>query len=242
MKRATFLLSVILLMSLALTTFTVSATDYSVSQTDVTVTIDDSVWYVFTRDNLKDNPELDELGITYDYLYNSMQANSVYIDAILFYDDGNYIEMFLRKTTNGALDNLSDLSNDAVDVFAQALTENLGLDSYTIYETDYTYVLMEYIDQGLYLYEFLTIVDGDNYTFTFQASSPYIASEYEEMKGIVDSAKFGADSASDNNNSQNNNYISKTIVFDKCKYPTNKSCYKQNYYSNDNISIHFQLL
>ena len=42
----------------------VLATDFSLNDTDMQITFDESEWYVFTPDNILDNPELEELGIT----------------------------------------------------------------------------------------------------------------------------------------------------------------------------------
>ena len=36
---------------------------YSISGSDIFLDIDDSIWYVFTRDNIENNPELDELRV-----------------------------------------------------------------------------------------------------------------------------------------------------------------------------------
>ena len=54
---------------------------------------------IFTPDNIKDNAELDELGISYEYMVETFQTNEAYLDAVLFYQDSeDYIEIFVRKT------------------------------------------------------------------------------------------------------------------------------------------------
>ena len=64
MKRLFCLLLAAVLCAMAYFPVTASAAKYAVSGTDMTVELDDSQWYVFTRDNVKDNPELEEFGLT----------------------------------------------------------------------------------------------------------------------------------------------------------------------------------
>jgi len=62
-----------------------SAQTYSLGETDIHISLDDTVWYVFTRDNIQDNAELEELGLTYEAMYDILHNNDAYMDAILFY-------------------------------------------------------------------------------------------------------------------------------------------------------------
>ena len=57
MKRTMILIAVVLLLAMVLP-MSAMAQAYSLAGTDVSLTVDDSVWYVFIRDNLVDNPEL----------------------------------------------------------------------------------------------------------------------------------------------------------------------------------------
>ena len=56
---------------------------------------------------------------------------------------------------------------------------------------------MEYIDSnfGYYICEFVTVVNNDTYTFTFQSSSQFTDWEYEEIDNIMDSIRFDIDSS-----------------------------------------------
>lgn len=57
----------------------VLATDFSLNDTDMQITFDESEWYVFTPDNILDNPELEELGISYDYMVDTFEENGAYL-------------------------------------------------------------------------------------------------------------------------------------------------------------------
>lgn len=63
----------------------VSATTFDLNDTDMSIEFDEDIWYVFTPDNIKDNAELDELGISYEYMVETFQTNEAYLDAVLFY-------------------------------------------------------------------------------------------------------------------------------------------------------------
>lgn len=65
MKRKLCMLLVLLWVAVWLP-MAAAAKDYTISGTDMTVTVDDTIWYVFTRDNIQNNPELEELGISYE--------------------------------------------------------------------------------------------------------------------------------------------------------------------------------
>ena len=58
MKRNICMLLTVILCLVALFPVTASAKTYTLSDTDMQISIDDTYWYVFTRDNIKDNPEL----------------------------------------------------------------------------------------------------------------------------------------------------------------------------------------
>ncbi len=182
------LLCVVLLFSVQ-----AQAADYTVSGTDMTVTIDDSVWYVFTRDNLENNPKLDELGITADYLGGLMQENNMYMDACLFYEDGNYIELFVRLKESKDVNYMTAYTDSKVEDIADALAEKTGAEEHALYKTDYKYAKVAYTQEPFYLVEYYTIVNGYGYTFTFQSEQPYGEKQYEQMDQIMESVAFRVD-------------------------------------------------
>ena len=120
MKRKLCMLLVLLWVAVWLP-MAVAAKDYTISGTDMTVTVDDTIWYVFTRDNIQNNPELEELGISYEYMYDVLYDNHAYMDAILFYEDGSYMELFVRKNAlEDSIVNLSNYSEGEAREFAKA--------------------------------------------------------------------------------------------------------------------------
>ena len=105
----------------------VYAETYSLGGTDMSIDVDDSLWYVFTRDNIKDNSELKELGISYNSMYDILYTNEAYMDALLLYEDGGFVELFVRKKTlEKGIVNLSNYEDAEVLDLAKAIAKKRG--------------------------------------------------------------------------------------------------------------------
>ena len=196
MKRNICMLLAVILCLVALFPVTASAKTYTLSDTDMQISIDDTYWYVFTRDNIKDNPELGEIGVSYDTMYSFLYDNMAYVDAILFYEDGDYLEMFVRKNAvDAGVVNLSNYKKKDVLELAEELAKLAGAENYYVHESQYKFVRIEYFDSDIsyYVCEYVTIVNKDNYTLTFQSATPFTQRDYDEMKRIVDSVVFDID-------------------------------------------------
>jgi hypothetical protein len=174
---------------------------YTLSGTDMSITINDEIWYVFTRDNILNNPEMDELGLEYDYMYDTFHNNNAYVDAVLFFEDNSYIELLVRKNydpSNTKVANLSNYTDKEVLSLVDAVEKNLGgvTAESSVYKTpSYKFGRLDYVDPnfGYYICEFYTIINREFYTITFQATSEYTDEEYLEIESIVDSVVFDVD-------------------------------------------------
>lgn len=216
MKRSVHILTTALICLVMFFPITVYGETYHLGGTDMSIQVDDSSWYVFTRDNIKNNSELDELEISYDSMYDILYNNEAYMDAILLYKDGQYVELFIRKRAiDSGMANLSNYDEKQVLELAEGLAKRQNAEKYSIYESQYKYAKLEYIDSnlGYYICEFYTVVNKDNYTFTFQSTTPFIDSEYDEMENIIDSIQFDVDTTlkEKKNTSFGNNVIEVTI-------------------------------
>lgn len=187
------LLTIVFIMAIFIFPTIASAETFYPEDTDLSIYLDDTKWYVFTRDNLYNNPQLSELGVTYEYIYNFMNNNHVYLDASIFYDNGDVLELLIRKSQISRIENLSNYSDDKVMIFVRELAERQNSQVYDIYKTNYKYSYLKYMDKGLYLVEYCTIVNGEGYTMTFQKTSEFTNDELEDIKTIIDSIEFDVD-------------------------------------------------
>lgn len=188
-KRGILLIAVIVCLTMLLP-ITLYAKGYEVEETDLSIEIDETYWYVFTRGNIHNNSELDDLGIEYEYMKQLFEKNAIYLDASVFYDDGNYIELFLIKKDFDGIWNLSSNKDEDVLLLAEAVAKKCNANDFGIYKSEYKFMRVEYIDNGMYICEYSTVINGESYILSFQAPSPYDYSEYEEMERIVDSVEF----------------------------------------------------
>ncbi len=198
MKRTKCIIMTLIFCLMVFLPISVYAEMYHLGETDMSIQVDDSSWYVFTRDNIKNNSELDELEISYDSMRDILYNNEAYMDAILLYDDGEYVELFVRKRTmDSGIVNLSNYNNEEVLELAEGLAKRQDADDYSVYENQYKFAKLEYIDSnlGYYICEYVTCVNKDNYTFTFQSTSQFSDSEYDEMENIIDSIQFDIDAS-----------------------------------------------
>lgn len=167
------------------------AQTYEINDNALSIQLDDSSWYVFTRENLANNKELEELGITYDYLFSFMQNNKVYMDSLLIEQGSNEtIEIFIRINAINDIDNLSQYSNNEIEQLAEVLANRSGAEIYSIYENNYKYINLQYYSSGYHLIEYYTVMNREAYTLTIQKKAEFTANEINEIKAIVNSVVF----------------------------------------------------
>lgn len=189
MKKILF----IFITSILLLPLGVFAEEYTIK--DLTTSVDNSSWYVFTRDNLKDNPQLDEIGITYDYVNDFMNANDVYLDACRFDMDepANTLEMFVVAKEVTVNRNLHVYSEKQIKKLGEAFKEKINADNYDIYTSGkYKYIHSKYYDQNtsFNVDEYYTVINGYGYTIMAQKANDFTAAELAEVKQVVDSTTY----------------------------------------------------
>ena len=143
-------------------------------------------WYVFTRDNIEGNAELDELGLTIDFMNELFLENDIYIDGF----DEN-IEMLLYVVPVDDVGSLPDYYDFEIADFGEELQGIVGSSDYEIVNNDYKYVSVAYEDQGYEIVEYYTIIDNLGYTFSFQKEgADFSNTEQETISNIIDSVHF----------------------------------------------------
>ena len=184
---------IVLFVLLFIIPINVWATTFDLKDTDMSITIDEDIWYVFTPDNILDNPELDELGISYEYMVDVFSDNHAYLDAVLFFQDSDdYIEIFVRKTEVDDVKNLSNYSLSDIEEFGKTLAEEQNA-QYEIYQKNYSFAFLTYQDLGFYLNEYYTIINGYAYSITAQKPYSFTSEDTLRVREIVDSIEFDVD-------------------------------------------------
>lgn len=155
--------------------------------------MDEKFWYVFTRDNLKDNPELEELELDPDEEAKFMEENNVIMDAIEFYNDSDaYLQLLIRETEIDNYYDLSKVSDAEFEKFAEETAVLLGRESVEVFKSDkgLKFMAFEFFDSGTYVKEYITLAENRNFDILFQSNGAFIDDEYEEMETILNSFDF----------------------------------------------------
>ena len=142
-------------------------------------------WYVFTRDNLEGNIDLEELELTEDYVMEYFLEYSMYVNS---FDDDYDFYVYMSDTED--IGNLDDYYNFEVDDLAVELMDMYGADSYEIYDNDYKFIRMDYESDGYYILDYYTIIDDKSYIFSIQKLSELTETDMNTMEEIVDSVHF----------------------------------------------------
>jgi len=186
-------LTIIFVMLIFIFPTTVDAKRFYPEDTDLSIWIDEEKWQVFTRDNIYNNSQLDKLGITYDYMYNFMNDNNVYLDGLLFYEDETALELLITKISIDDIKNLSNRSNETIMALAKDIAEELNSEVYDVYESDFKYIYLKYMDNGIYYAEYITIVNGYGYHIGVQKPSQFTRNELMAIETIINSIEFDVD-------------------------------------------------
>ena len=60
-------------------------------------------------------------------------------------------------------------------------------------ETEYKFIKMEYYEEGSYYCDYITVVNGEVYDFTFNMIIPFSSQDREEINKMVKSIRFEVD-------------------------------------------------
>lgn len=159
---------------------------------DFTISFDENEWYIFTKDNLKDNPELEELGITYDYMDNYFKTNDVEVDAITYFGDemSDYIEVLIQineMKSSYDYDYLGYLSKSDLNEVAEEVGKKLNSNNSKVYENGkYTFIQSEYVASSETNLHYYTVVNNKGYNIMFKKMKNFDEDDKKIVKNIMD--------------------------------------------------------
>lgn len=189
MKKIIYLI----LFSILFIPFSVFAETYTLK--DLSIDMDDSSWFIFTRDNIKDNPMLEQFEVTYDYMNNFMNTKDIYMDAVKVNspDKSDILELFVGIKKVDDINNLHTYSTKEINELGEALKERFNADNYDIYSTDkYKYVHVKYYDStaSVNIDEYYTVMNGYGYSILVQKINDFTSSEEKSTQDIIDKITF----------------------------------------------------
>lgn len=180
----------LIVLSLIIVISPVMAKEYTISTTDIKVNLDDQNWYVFTRDNLDNNKQLEELGINSSTLNQLFINGNIYLDALKILDNNDYVELFVMKKPVEKIKNMSKYSDRDLKAVAEEIAKKENTSDYKVYKTKYKYVYTKYTDSGKTIIDYYTVINGAGYTIKTQKSTDFTATEEKEIENIIKNISF----------------------------------------------------
>ena len=174
----------------------VYADTYKINNTDLTIILDES-WYTATRENIKDNKMLEELNVTYEYMYEFFNSNeTIYLDALKKLDN-SYIELFIYKERVNDVTNLSLYSEEELKDFSKEVSSTRNCETHGLYRVEskhndesYVYVSCTRKVDKKFLIEYITVINNDLYLLQFQKENLFNDEDITTCKNIVDDTYY----------------------------------------------------
>lgn len=171
----------------------VSAEEYTISELEIKVDIS-SNYLVITRDNYKNNPGMEALGVTPEYMEQVFENYNVYLDA---FDSVTGHEIFIIvNPVNGdyseySVEELEELIPTLESYYASLNGENIKTEVVNV--NGVNYFKIDYAQGGYYLINYYLVSNNNGYNFQIQSKTPLTESEKASFHKIIESISFGYD-------------------------------------------------
>lgn len=165
----------------------VSAKEYSISELDLDFDIPES-YLVITRDNYKNNPEMEKLGITPEYMENVFYKNNIYLDAL---DSKTGKEVFIIvNPVNADYSNYTKKELESLIPSFESHYESLGgknivVDVVTV--NGLNYFMIEYSQSSYYILNYYLVLDNNGYNFQVQSKKQLTQTDRNEHQKFMES-------------------------------------------------------
>lgn len=197
MKKLLFIFILLLL------PLTIYAKDFEIE--DISIDLDDS-WYVFTKDNIKNNQDLKLLGVSEEYMNDVFDGTDYYLDAIKFNND-EIVELFIVIKDTSSLYDSSDFTDEQIEALRSSYEKQISNSKTTIFTTDSTkYIKSIYKDQDLNIVDYYAVINKKGYTFKIQKNEEFSEEELNELDKMIENIIV-----SDKNNNVNEDDIQPLI-------------------------------
>lgn len=177
MKKLLFIFILLLL------PLTIYAKDFKIE--DISIDLDDS-WYVFTKDNIKNNQDLKLLGVSEEYMNDVFDGTDYYLDAIKFNND-EIVELFIVIKDTSSLYDSSDFTDEQIEELRSSYEKQISNSKTTIFNTDNTkYIKSIYKDQDLNIVDYYAVINKKGYTFKIQKKEEFSEEELNELDKMIE--------------------------------------------------------
>ena len=163
-----------------------SKQDYTINDLNMTVSLNQD-WYTLTKNTMLSEEELDLLGMSQTEFEDFFTNNQVDL-----YSTSENFDFFIRSNDSD-INNLNNYSDQEINSLADEIARNTSSLEYQLWKNkNLSYIESSYYDSinSLYIYEFYTVVNRKNITFTAQKLTEFTDEEKTEIKNIMENVKI----------------------------------------------------
>lgn len=173
-------------------------TEFETEYAKIDLEFQEREWYVFTRADLYDNPELEEVWIEPELQIDFILENNIFLDGVLFYRDvESWLEVLLsegKRIDNG---DYSALSEEELEALSDEVAAEMGAEDNGVLITRHglEFIWWEYYGEGYYpedyyIRNYYTEVGGKAYEAQFVSDASFVSDEYRRMSWIINSMRI----------------------------------------------------
>ncbi|MBQ2960585.1 MAG: hypothetical protein IJE09_05125 [Oscillospiraceae bacterium] len=173
-------------------------TEFETEYAKIDLEFHEREWYVFTRADLHDNPELEEVWIEPELQIDFILENNIFLDGVLFYSDvDSWLEVLLAEGEPSNNGDYSTLSEEELEALSDEVAAGMGAEDNGVLITRHglKFIWFEYFGEGYYPEEYYirnyyTEVDGKAYEVQFVSDASFVSDEYLRMSWMLNSMRI----------------------------------------------------
>jgi len=173
-------------------------TEFETEYAKIDLEFQEREWYVFTRADLYDNPELEEVWIEPELQIDFILENNIFLDGVLFYSDvESWLEVLLSEGERIDNGDYSALSEEELEALSDEVAAEMGAEDNGVLITRHglKFIWWEYYGEGYYpedyyIRNYYTEVGGKAYEAQFVSDASFVSDEYRRMSWIINSMRI----------------------------------------------------
>lgn len=160
--------------------------DYTINDLNMTISLNQD-WYTLTKNTMLSEEELDLLGMSQTEFEDFFTNNQIDL-----YSTSEDFDFFIRSNDSD-INNLNNYSDQEINSLADEIARNTSSLEYQLWKNkNLTYIESSYYDSinSLYIYEFYTVVNRKNITFSAQKETEFTNQDKTEIKDIMENVNI----------------------------------------------------
>ena len=165
------------------------AKEYEDKDINMKIEIDEE-YIVLTRNNLDNNPGLEKLNLSKDYIFNLMMTNNIYFDIVK--SDLSYEILVVVPKTKAMFDDIRTINDEELSLLKTIIVNETKDTVPTVYKNNYPFIVVDYKDEknGYNLINYYTLINSHGYNIQLQKKTNITKDDEYDLMEIVDGIEF----------------------------------------------------